>query len=345
MATPLAEPPLDWTDVWNGGLPREHWARFPLVNQRLSQTAIQRALRIPRGRRGNMWKVIDAVNAIQRVPFIINQPVFDVVRKMPPLPPAPPQWLAKALEKRGGVLPQWLEELFAENDEAADYFAGCAKLVSWELDMILAEMLINRGGPFYIPHRLEFRGRIMAVPLFSFQRGDHVRGLHLLANGERIGDHGTPWLKQHVAGLADDDDEEPSKLGFKQRIEWVDGNIAKLRRIGEAVLCGEVPDISPAIDKPVQFMAACVELTRAIDIGPDFVTHLPLTFDGSCSGLQHLCALTCSEDGRLVNLIESEEAADLYSRVAEEADKLLVDRYFVLFRTGTNKKTRLGGLF
>jgi DNA-directed RNA polymerase, mitochondrial len=335
---PLAEPPVPWTGVWDGGLPREHWARFPLVNQRLSQTAIQRALRIPRRRRGNMWIVIDGVNAVQRVPYTINLPLFDVARKLPPLPPTPPQWLAKTLDKRDGVLPQWLEELFAENDEAADYFAACAKLVSWEMDMIMAEMLIDRGGPFYIPHRLEFRGRIMAVPLFSFQRGDHVRGLFLFANGERIGEHGLPWLKAHVAGLADDETVEPSKFGFRQRIEWVDANIARLRRVGEAVLLGEVPEMSQSIDKPVQYMAACAELTRAIDVGPDFITHLPLTFDGSCSGLQHLCAMTCSEDGRLVNLIESEEAADLYSCVAEEADKLLADRYFVLFRTGTNKK-------
>ena len=335
---PLAEPPVPWTGIWDGGLPREHWARFPLVNRPLAQDAIERALRIPRGMRGNMWTVIDAVNAIQRVPFIINQPVFDVVRKRPPLPPLPPQWLARALDKRAGVLPQWLEELFAENDEAADYFAACAKLVSWEMDMIMAEMLIDRGGPFYIPHHIEFRGRIFAVPLFNFQRGDHVRGLFLFANGERIGEHGTAWLKAHIAGFADDDEEEPSKLGFRQRIEWADGNIAKLRSIGDTVLRGEVPEMSQSIDKPVQFMAACVELTRALDVGPDFITHLPLTFDGSCSGLQHLCALTSSEDGRLVNLIESEEAADLYSRVAEEADKLLVDRYFVLFRTGTNKK-------
>ena len=49
-----------------------------------------------------------------------------------------------------------------------------------------------------------------------------------------------------------------------------------------------------------------VELVQALDKGPDFITRLPLTFDASCSGLQHLCAMTRDEKGaRYVNLIPS----------------------------------------
>ena len=79
-------------------------------------------------------------------------------------------------------------------------------------------------------------------------------------------------------------------------------------------------------DEPIQFIAACVELVRAWD-NPEYETRLPLTFDASCSGLQHLCAMTRDEEGgRNVNLNSSEEtddfnvayqvADDFYRRVA-----------------------------
>jgi hypothetical protein len=74
------------------------------------------------------------------------------------------------------------------------------------------------------------------------------------------------------------------------------------------------------------FIAACVELVQAWD-NPKFETRLPLTFDASCSGLQHLCAMTRDEEGgHYVNLIPSEEtdefnvayqvADDFYRRIA-----------------------------
>ena len=69
-------------------------------------------------------------------------------------------------------------------------------------------------------------------------------------------------------------------------------------------------------DAPYQFAAACVELVQALEAGPDYITRLPLTFDGSCSGLQHLCAMTRAEEGRYVNLVAAEEADDFYARVA-----------------------------
>jgi DNA-directed RNA polymerase len=43
-------------------------------------------------------------------------------------------------------------------------------------------------------------------------------------------------------------------------------------------------------DSPFLFLAACRELVAALSIGPAYVCHLPVSFDGSCSGLQHLSA-------------------------------------------------------
>ena len=152
-------------------------------------------------------------------------------------------------------------------------------------------------------------------------REDEIRALFLFANGAPIGSEGLRWLKAHVAAKADGNtwgsNPKPSRLNLEGRIAWTDANIARLTIIGRAVLLGTplALDDLPS-DAPYQFAAACVELVQALEAGPDYITRLPLTFDGSCSGLQHLCAMTRAEEGRYVNLVAAEEADDFYARVA-----------------------------
>jgi DNA-directed RNA polymerase len=107
-------------------------------------------------------------------------------------------------------------------------------------------------------------------------------------------------------------------------VKWVDANLDTLRNIGKAVLrCDDPASLSWALPKdPYQFLAACVELEQALqalDAGRDFITRLPLTFDATGSGLQHLCLMTRAEEGRYVNLGPNEEADDFYRRVAYRA--------------------------
>src|SRR5262249_50552550 len=66
------------------------------------------------------------------------------------------------------------------------------------LDIVTAES-VAEWGHFYIPHELDFRGRLYAIPHFSFIREDRIRGLFLFAKGEPIGKEGLLWLKAHTA--------------------------------------------------------------------------------------------------------------------------------------------------
>jgi DNA-directed RNA polymerase len=73
-------------------------------------------------------------------------------------------------------------------------------------------------------------------------------------------------------------------------------------------------------DKPWQFLAACMELVAAavaLDAAQSYRTHLPIAFDGSCSGLQHLCMMTKAPEGSLVNLTANDLPADIYQTVAD----------------------------
>ena len=282
LLTPLHTPPDDWTQVRTGGLPADHWAKVPLIREH--HRSIENAMREAISRR-QMGRVLDAINALQRVPFVINEPLLE--------------FMLRAVE-----VPQ-----------------------GFDVDMVTAEAMacVER---FWVPLNIDFRGRINPIPHFNFTREDHVRALFLFADGERIGEDGLLWLKNHVAGTANGNTwsrvKKPGDLGtLKDRVAWTEANLEELRSVGRAVLRGDDPaKLAWALpSKPYQFLAACVELVQALDAGPDFITRLPVTFDATCSGLQHLCAMTRAEEGRYANLVPDEEADDFYRRVAYRAWK------------------------
>src|SRR5262245_35099350 len=332
--SPLTEPPQPWTQVRKGGLPAHHWAKVPLIREHHS--SIERAVRkaIADGR---MHRVVDAINALQAVPFTINLPVLDFMSRSNIEPPhpglKPPVYQRKKHEKYVEALSQ--RSVFISDMTTAKALA-CAER-------------------FYVPLNMDFRGRIYGIPHFNFAREDRVRALFPFADGEPIGEEGLWWLKAHVAARADGNAwsrvEKPSKLTRDQQVAWTDSNLPELRHIGEAVLRREDPaniawalqtiDGKSSIDSPYQFLAACVELVQALEAierGLEFITRLPLTVDGSCNGLQHLCAMTRAKGARYVNLTKAlevppeladdpeavaaaNEAEDFYRLVAFLADR------------------------
>jgi DNA-directed RNA polymerase len=72
------------------------------------------------------------------------------------------------------------------------------------------------------------------------------------------------------------------------------------------------------VDKPFAFVAACMELSRAKKDPQGFITHLPISFDGTWNGIQHLALLSRDEEaGRLVNLTDCATPQDVYDVVAK----------------------------
>ena len=305
LLSPLTTQPPDWTQVRKGGLPADHWAKVPLIIERHAsiENAARKAIRT-----GRMRRVLEAVNALQRVPFTINEPVRDfILADQPPVPavleePRPPVWQKKRRQ-------EWRD---------AD-----ARLTAFHTDMVIADAMAA-AGRFWVPLNIDFRGRLYGIPHFNFAREDRIRALFLFADGKPIGDEGLKWLKAHVAGTAKgnawSDNPKPGALNARGRIEWTDANLDKLCDIGRAVMRRDDPaTLAWALPKdPYQFLAACCELAQAIDKGPEFITRLPLMFDASQSGLQHYCAMTRDEvGGQYTNLVPADEQDDFYGRVAQ----------------------------
>jgi DNA-directed RNA polymerase len=288
LLSPILEAPRSWTQVSKGGLPKDHWAEVTLISghHRQAEAAVRNAIS-----RGKMRRPLEALNHLQSPAYIINEPLLafmNRVKRPVVTKPAP-----------GEILWKW---------SARDQWKDWQKEEAWKQDLVDAATLV--GHRFWTPLHFDFRGRIVPIPHFNFQREDHVRALFLFADGEPIGKDGLSWLKVHLAARADGvswgHEPKPSKLNREGRIAWVDANRDLLCKIGSAVLDGADPEsiwwALPVDDEPYQFLAACAELVQAID-RPEFETKLPLVFDASCSGLQHYSGMLRDEEGgRKVNL-------------------------------------------
>jgi DNA-directed RNA polymerase len=304
---PLREPPTPWTQVSKGGLPPNHWACVSLISGHYHCKA-EDAVRGAIGR-GRMDRVLDALNYLQSIPFVINEPVLKFMQRIrPQVPPKPAN--GEAVWKRSAQ-EQWKER---------------QAISGWYRDLAVARLFA--GAPFWIPLHLDFRGRINPIPHFNFAREDHVRALFLFAHGEPIGIEGLRQLKAHVAARADGNtwsrDSKPSRLNLAGRIAWTQENLDTVLNIGSAVLRDDDPTtiehwLPSKDDDRYQFIAACVELVRAGD-DANFITQLPLVFDASCSGLQHLSGMRRDETvGRWVNLTapdDPDEPRDFYGIMA-----------------------------
>src|SRR5438093_13327394 len=65
------------------------------------------------------------------------------------------------------------------------------------------------------------------------------------------------------------------------------------------------------------FLAACLEWKDFREQGPDFLSHLPVSMDGTCNGYQHWSAMGRDPiGGSATNLIPGGQPEDMYQEVA-----------------------------
>ena len=316
---PSVTPPKPW-DAWSGcgsNDPRVNSVvTFLRSRHKDTQAAVRHAIK-----EGSMQPALDGVNALQGVAWTLNTKVLEVIE----------QCYALGLETKGLVsinpildLPRSTDEEWEALDEGQRKLkrmqkdelrilsrAAVADRVMLSEDLATAREL-SKVERFYTPMNCDWRGRVYALPHFNFAREDRVRALFKFADGAPIGEEGLYWLKVHLANCGDFN--KISKRPLKERVEWVDENLTSILSAAASPI--QTHTWWSQADKPFLFMAACMELASALDDPSSFVTTLPVSFDGSCSGLQHLSAMTRASEGSFVNLTPSPMPQDIYEAVA-----------------------------
>ena len=265
---------------------------------------------------------INAVNALQETPWRVNHEMLEALRfvyenslqidKLPPaddlpLPPTPPN-----LEK-GSV-------------EYQRNMAACAqvhqtnrKFISKRLTLLQVMGLAERFKQFpeiYFPHDLCSRGRAYPKPQYLNPQGPaYVRSLLEFADGKPVE---TMEQVEYIA-IVGANAYGHDKLPLKERIQWAWDNEDMFVQIAD----NWREDLRwTEADSPFEFLRFCLEWRGLNDEGVGYISHLPINFDATCSGLQHFSALLKDKVGGFnVNLTSHPERQDIYGAVAAEAKR------------------------
>jgi DNA-directed RNA polymerase len=177
-------------------------------------------------------------------------------------------------------------------------------------------------SPFYLTYNCDRRGRIYAIPHFNYGREDHVRSLFKFHEGLPLDTSGMEWLEIHCANCQGD----TAKMPLAVRRVWARMNRRLIREIRTNPF--KTFDKWMDADKPFQFVAACLELVAAWANPGNFVRRLPISFDGTCNGIQHLSMIGLDRvSGTMVNLTDDIERHmhDVYSIISDRVQNKLKD--------------------
>lgn len=314
---PCVVPPKKWTGIKGGG----YWAQG---RKPVSFIRVRNRKALERYRDVFMPEVYKAVNLAQETAWSVNEKVLAVVNALSewrnvPIADFP------SLDKE--VLPEPFEGMDAEPEvlkkwkkEASKVYRREKARTSRRLRFEFIVEQANKFAPYgsiWFPHNMDWRGRVYALPMFNPQGNDMTKGLLQAAEGAPIGPEGRKWLMVHGANTAGVD-----KVSFKERLAWVEENTQLiLDCAADPLNCTEWM----SMDSPFCFLAFCFEWAGVQEHGDNWVSALPVCFDGSCSGIQHFSAMLRDErGGKAVNLLPSEEVQDIYRLVADEVNRRIL---------------------
>ena len=298
--------PRQWTSVYTGGY--YQYTNMNLVKSN-DDTYMQQL------DSSNLKEVFHAVNTVQETGWRVNAKVFEVMDRLfdsqascSVIPEFGERHMERPYPKHGTKeeIIEWKREatlMYSDNQRRK------TKRIQFSQLMWMARKFKDEKA-IYFPHTLDFRGRLYANTAFLNPQGeDSARGLLEFSRGKPLGASGYAWLKVHIANCFGED-----KISLEERVEWTD------EHSDDIMLCGIDPLTSRMwmdADKPWQFLRACMEFT-CCNGNVDYISHLPITVDGSCNGLQHFSAMLKDEvGGCATNLIPYDQPQDIYEIVRE----------------------------
>lgn len=328
---PCVVQPRDWKTPNNGGYHTVEVAtKLPMV--KCSDKKHLRKLS-----RSKMPKVYQCLNALQAVPWQVSDRVMavaqeiserDIALAMPSkepifLRPAPiPLELQhlRGQELREALTPSQWDSFVEWKQEAAGTYDAERERRSKYLESVRTMAQARKYSLYealFFVYTLDFRGRVYCQSsLISPQGGDLQKGLLRFSNGMELGKDGRYWLAVQGANVWGED-----KVSFADRVKFIEEMSEDIRDYAADPLSFKG---WAGADKPWQFLNWCFEWANLLDWEDegkkteDFISHIPVAMDGSCSGIQHYSAMLRDDiGGAAVNLVPSEKPQDIYGEVAK----------------------------
>lgn len=319
---PMLCPPIPWTSHKQGGYfcTQADLLRLPFP----CGLQIDRIEQLPSP--CDIYPSLDAINQLGSIAWRVNTRILDIIIDIFNQGgsdkfhvPKPPQKVSQIPDRTQFVNKFGAKALISKDlqEEDALYSLGC--------DTAYTLSLANhfRDKTFWLPHNMDFRGRVYPVPPHLTHVGSDLnRSLLHFHQKQPLGEKGLTWLKLHCINLT----------GLKKR-DSVHERLAFAESIFDDIIDSADNPIDGRqwwlkSDEPWQTLGACMEIANAIRSGDpaSYMSGLPIHQDGSCNGLQHYAALGRDKEGAIrVNLGPCERPQDVYSAVAYLVEKARAD--------------------
>ncbi|XP_048479577.1 DNA-directed RNA polymerase, mitochondrial isoform X3 [Plutella xylostella] len=265
---------------------------------------------------------LDSLNQLGEVPWRVDAAVLDLQlqvfrsggNKKLDIPPPPSALDPTAFPPAESKPAAFRRRLAVSRARAEMYSLWC--------DALYKLSLANhyRDDIFWLPHNLDFRGRVYACPPHLSQLGaDSARALLKFANKRPLGPHGLKWLKLHAINLTG----TMKKKTVEERLKYADSVLDLILDSADNPLTGK--RWWAQSEEPWQTLAACMEIANAVRSPnhEEYLSGFPVHQDGSCNGLQHYAALGGDAAGAAaVNLAPLPGPRDVYSATAARVEEM-----------------------
>uniref|UniRef100_W8B9K7 DNA-directed RNA polymerase n=2 Tax=Ceratitis capitata TaxID=7213 RepID=W8B9K7_CERCA len=320
---PMICPPQPWSTPNNGGY---------LLNKsdliRLPHQAVQQWERINSTSPQQLYPALDSLNQLSSVAWRVNTDILDVIinvfqnggddkldvpkppSSLPPLPSIHEETPALTSAERSK---RFKDKLAHRRKQAEMYSLWC--------DTLYRLSLANhyRDRVFWLPHNMDFRGRVYPIPPHLNHLGsDLARSMLVFDQMKPLGPDGFSWLKLHCINLTG----LKKRDSVRERLLYAEEIMGEILDSADNPLTGNMWWTQS--DEPWQTLACCMEIAKVYrSNNPEgFLSRFPIHQDGSCNGLQHYAALGRDEVGaKSVNLSPSPLPQDVYSAVAALVEK------------------------
>lgn len=198
-------------------------------------------------------------------------------------------------------------------------------IVQWGIDYSMATEW-SAYEKIYLAWKVDQRGRFVCTTMMNPQRGDHIRSFFSFARKRPVTEAGYQQLKIHIANMYAEGPlwggaKKLDKVGFKTRMQWVEGRKERLLEIAKEPL-KYLSDWQGA-GEPMQFIKAIKVLLLVHEEGVDVESDIICYADAASSGTQIFSAMSKHRgQGELCGLTPSSEPANIYQKGAVEATKV-----------------------
>lgn len=325
---PCIEKPKDWVAIDDGGFHTREMRRLsPWMVKTYSSTRDDY-------RSEEMRHEMAAVNALQSVKWRINnrmlQAIVDIskVHDMEEIiaqaeqpKPHKPDWLVKGMTaedmstEQQVVFKRWKREVAEWHTDGK--IRG-AKSNRFYTTLRVARQFKDYPEIYFV-YFVDFRGRkYVQTTGVSPQGSDMQKALLEFSEGKPLDTkEAREWFCIAGANRWGYD-----KASLSDRVKWV--------ALHEDLILAFAADPVnnhgwKEADKPLQFLAWCLEYSNWKAFGSAFLSRIAVGMDGSCNGLQNFSAmLRDAHGGRATNLLPSPLPQDIYQSVADRVTSLLL---------------------